>query len=416
MTTTVLSWLSRDGKFLYLTKVITSFSNNFVSVFFVIYLSLVGIPLWQAGLVLTGGLLFSTLLNVVTGYSADRVGRKKMLVFYALLTSISALVFAFFDYALVLISCAVLSSLGSRSGFGPVAMLERVILAQSCSNENRTRMYAVYNTLGSLSGSLGFLFGGFPIILQDVFGIGRIFSFRIMFLVYAILVFQVFAIYSLLSDRVEVEPSSISVKDLPLSKETKRIVFRLSLLFSMDSFGGGFITSSLVSYWFFQRFDLSVDYIGVIFFVSSILASISFILAARIAGRIGLIKTMVYSHLPSSISTTFIPFLPTLQSSVILYTGRSLLSQMDIPTRQSYTMAIVKPEERTRVGGLINLPRSITQAISPSIAGLLMQYVGLSLPFIITGIVKSVYDVSLYFTFRNIRPPEEKNRSLRPTS
>lgn len=405
--TTFLSWLSTDGKLLYSTKIITSFSNNFVSVFFVIYLSLIGIPLWQAGLVLTGGLLFSTLLNIVTGYSADRVGRKKMLVFYALFTATSALVFAFVDNTILLILCAVLSSLGSRSGFGPVAMLERVILAQSCSDENRTRMYAVYNTLGSLSGSLGYLFGGVPTILQDVLDIDQIFSFRIMFLVYAILVFSVFVIYSLLSEGVEMEGSSVDVRGLPLSMETRRIVLKLSLLFSVDSFGGGLITSSLVSYWFFQRFGLPVDYISVIFFVSSILASISFVLAAKVAGIIGLIKTMVYSHLPTSISTTFIPFMPTLQTSVILYTSRSLLSQMDVPTRQSYTMAIIKPEERTRVGGLINLPRSITQAISPSIAGLLMQYVGLSLPFIITGIVKSIYDVSLYFMFRNIKPPEE---------
>lgn len=286
-------------------------------------------------------------------------------------------------------------------------MLERVILAQSCSDGNRTRMYAVYNTLSSLSGSLGYLFGGVPTILQGVFDIDQIFSFRIMFLVYAILFFSVFVIYSLLSEGVEMEGSSVDIRHLPLSMETRRIVLKLSLLFSVDSFGGGLITSSLVSFWFFQRFGLPVDYISVIFFVSSILASISFVLAANVAGKIGLVKTMVYSHLPTSISTIFVPFMPTLQTSAILYTSRSLLSQMDVPTRQSYTMAIIKPEERTRVGGLINLPRSVTQAISPSIAGLLMQYVGLSVPFIITGIVKSIYDVFLYLMFRNIKPPEE---------
>lgn len=404
---TLLNWLSTDGKLLYSTNIMTSFSNNFITVFFVIYLSLLGIPLWHAGLVLTGGLLFSTFLNVVTGYLADRVGRKKMLVCYALLTATSALTFAFTDNTLILISCAVLSSLGSRGGFGPIAMLERVILAQSCSDEYRTRMYAVYNTLGSLAGSLGYLFGGVPAIVQDVFDIDQIVSFRIMFFVYAILIFSVFVIYSQLSEGVEVDRSSIEERHLQLSMETKRIVVKLSLLFSVDSFGGGLITSSLVSYWFFQRFELPVDYISVIFFVSSIFASISFILSAKFAGKIGLIKTMVYSHLPTSISTTFIPFMPTLQTSAILYTSRSLLSQMDVPTRQSYTMAIIKPEERTRVGGLLNLPRSITQAISPSIAGLFMQYVGLSVPFIVTGILKSAYDVALYFMFRNIKPPEE---------
>lgn len=405
--TTFFGWLSKDGKLLYLTKSITSFSNNFVTVFFVVYLSLLGIPLWQAGLVLTGGLLFSTMLNVITGYTADRMGRKKTLVFYTLLTSISALVFTFVDVPFVVIFCAVLSSLGSRSGFGPVAMLERVILAQSCSNENRTKMYAIYNTLGSLSGALGYLFGGFPAILQNVIGFDQLMSFRIMFLVYSILGFSILMIYFSLSQKVEIEVITTGVKEFPLSMETRRIVMKLSLLFSLDSFGGGLVTSSLVSYWFFQRFGLSVEYIGVIFFISSLLASISFILAAKIAGKIGLIKTMVYSHLPTSLSTAFIPFMPTLQTSVLLYTSRSLLSQMDVPTRQSYTMAIVKPEERTRVGGLINLPRSITQAISPFIAALLMQYVGFALPFILTGITKSFYDISLFFTFRNIKPLEE---------
>jgi len=407
---TYFSWLSRDGHLLYLTKSITSFTNNFVSVIFAIFLTLLGIPLWQVGLILTGGLLSSTLLNTITGFFADRIGRRKMLIFYALLTTLSGLVYAFVNYIPILILTAVLSTLGAKGGFGPVDMLERVILAQSCPSEKRTRMYAIRSTMSSLLGAMGYLFGGSPTLFQSLFNIDQFTSFQVMFLIYAVLSSLVLALYLLLSNKVEMETDLIRKKSLPLSPKTKSIVTKLSLLFSMDSFGGGLLTSTLVSYWFFQRFSLSIDVISFIFFISSILAAISFMLATKLAEKIGLIKTMVYSHLPANIMTVFIPYMPTSTTSAVLYTSRSLLSQMDVPTRQSYTMAIVSPEERTRVGGLINLPRSIAKAVSPTIAGVLMQFVGLSIPFLITGAIKIIYDISLYFTFRNIKPPEEKNQ------
>lgn len=403
----LFSWLSRDGHVLFLTNSITSFANSYVSVFFALFLTSMGLPLWQVGLVLTGGLLISTLMNVVTGFFADKIGRRKMLVFYACLTVLSGVVFAVIRYAPLLVVIAIATMLGSKRVMGPVDMLERVILAQSCSGEHRTKMYAIRNMLSSLLGALGFLFSGFPILLQNIILINQMTSFRIMFVIYGMLAFVVLLLYSRLSSDAEISTSLRENASEPLSPETKSFVIKLSLLFSMDSFGGGLLTSTLVSYWFFQRFNLSVDIIGTIFFISSLLAAVSFLLATRIAAKIGLIRTMVYSHLPSSIMTIVIPFLPTAVTSTIIYTSRSLLSQMDRPTRQSYTMAVVKPEERTRVGGLINLPRSLTQAISPTIASILMQFVGLSLPFIIAGTIKSIYDIALYWTFKDIRPPEE---------
>lgn len=403
----LFSWLSRDGHVLFLTNSITSFANSYVSVFFALFLTTMGLPLWQVGLVLTGGLLISTLMNVVTGFFADKIGRRKMLVFYACLTVLSGVVFAVIRYAPLLVVIAIATMLGSKRVMGPVDMLERVILAQSCSGEHRTKMYAIRNMLSSLLGALGFLFSGFPILLQNIILINQMASFRIMFVIYGMLAFVVLLLYSRLSSDAEISTSLRENASEPLSPETKSFVIKLSLLFSMDSFGGGLLTSTLVSYWFFQRFNLSVDIIGTIFFISSLLAAVSFLLATRIAAKIGLIRTMVYSHLPSSIMTIVIPFLPTAVTSTIIYTSRSLLSQMDRPTRQSYTMAVVKPEERTRVGGLINLPRSLTQAISPTIASILMQFVGLSLPFIIAGTIKSIYDIALYWTFKDIRPPEE---------
>lgn len=405
----LFSWLSRDGHVLFLTNSITSFANSYVSVFFALFLTSMGLPLWQVGLILTGGLLISTLMNVVTGFFADKIGRRKMLVFYACLTVLSGVVFAVIRYVPFLVVTAIATMLGSKRVMGPVDMLERVILAQSCSDEHRTQMYAIRNMLSSLLGALGFLFSGFPILMQKLTHMSQMASFQIMFVIYGMLAFVVLLLYSRLSSNAEISTSLRENASEPLSPGTKSIVIKLSLLFSMDSFGGGLLTSTLVSYWFFQRFGLSVDIIGTIFFISSLFAAVSFLLATRIAAKIGLIKTMVYSHLPSNIMTIFIPFLPTMVTSTIIYTSRSLLSQMDRPTRQSYTMAVVKPEERTRVGGLINLPRSLTQAVSPTIASILMQFVGLSLPFVIAGAIKSIYDIALYWTFKDIRPPEEAN-------
>ena len=248
---------------------------------------------------------------------------------------------------------------------------------------------------------------GAVVLVQGWFGLSQVASYRWMFGVYALLNLAVVSLYTLLSEAAEVARES-KEEPPPLSPETRRNVLRLSLLFSMDSLGSGFIPSSLVSYWFFDRFGLDMDAIALIFSGSSLLAAVSFMLAARISERIGLINTMVYSHLPSNLMTMSVPFMPSLAASSAVYMGRSLLSQMDVPTRQSYVMAIVKPEERSRVAGLINLPRSLTSAIGPTIAGFVMQFVGPSLPFVFAGGVKAVYDIALYFNFRDVKPPEEQ--------
>jgi len=401
-----LSWLSKDGKFLLAVRPLQTFSATFVSIFFAVYLSLLELPLWMIGVILTGGQLFSTAFNMAAGFVADRVGRRRMLVFFGLLVAFSGVVFATVSTPMVLIPVAVISTLGSSGGFGPANMLERVILAQSCPEDRRTRMYAIRSTLNSVARSVGSLFVGAVVLIQGWFGLSHVTAYRWMFGVYAILNLVVVALYSLLSREAEVGESR--VEPPPLSPETKGNVLKLSLLFSLDSLGSGFIPSSLVSYWFFDRFGLDMDTIALIFSGSSLLAALSFMLAARISERIGLINTMVYSHLPSNLMTMSIPYMPSLAASSAVYMGRSLLSQMDVPTRQSYVMAIVKPEERSRVAGLINLPRSLTSAIGPTIAGFVMQFMGSSLPFLFAGGLKAVYDLALYFNFRDVKPPEEQ--------
>lgn len=405
----MLSWLSRDGKLLIAVRPIQSFASGFVSVFFAVYLGLIGVPLWQIGLVLTGGLMFSTALNLVAGFLADRIGRRRMLILFGGLALSSGVIFSAVSNLMLLIPVAVISTLGYRGGFGPANMIERVILAQCCPDEMRTRMYAIRSTINSIAISAGSLFTGMVVLLQSRLHLTEIASYKAMFGIYALLNLFTVLLYSHLSRDAEIEVAR--EEELPpLSPETRRNVLKLSLLFSVDSFGGGLVTSSLVSYWFFKRFGLEMDVIGLIFSVSGLLSSASYMLAARISERIGLINTMVYSHLPANIITMSIPYMPTLTASTALFFGRALLGQMDVPTRQSYVMAIVKPKERSRVAGLINLPRSLTLAVSPSLAGFIMQFMGMSLPFLIAGGLKAFYDLALYFTFRNVKPPEERRK------
>jgi MFS family permease len=400
----MLDWVNRDGKILLLIRPLQSFAASFVSIFFAVYLSLLGLPLWQVGLTMTGGLLSSTLFNLGAGFLADRLGRRRLLMFFGVVTAAAGFVFSVVDEPSILVAVAVLTSTGYRGGFGAAQMLERVIMAQSCPDDRRTRLYAIRSTMGSVATSVGSLFTGFVVLLQG-WGLAELVAYRWMFGAYAILNMVVVLLYSQLSEAAEVEEEQIS--QVPLSPQTKKYVVLLSILFSMDALGGSFITQSLVAYWFFERFGLGMDSIGMIFSASSLLAAMSFMLAARISERIGLINTMVFSHLPANLMMTGIPYMPNLGSSLFLYLGRSLLSQMDVPTRQSYVMAIVKPEERSRVSGLINLPRSLTLAFGPSIAAYLMQFIGLSVPFLVAGVVKSVYDIALWLTFRGIKPPEE---------
>lgn len=329
------------------------------------------------------------------------------MVLFGIITVASGVVFALVSDPIILVPVAIISTLGYRGGFSPANMLERVILAQSCSEDRRTSMYAIRSTLNSVATSVGSLFVGIVVLFQKVFDVTPVTAYQWMFWIYVLMNSFVVVLYSLLSEAAEVKQNLEETS--PLSPETKKHVLKLSFLFSIDSLGSGFVTHSLVSYWFFDKFGLDMDSIGIIFSASSLLAAMSFILAARISKRIGLINTMVYSHLPANMMTMTIPWMPNLATSSAVYVGRSLLSQMDVPTRQSYTMAIVKPEERSRVAGLINLPRSLTSALGPSISGFMMQFLGSSLPFLFAGGLKAAYDLGLYFMFKDVKPPEELN-------
>jgi len=401
----MLDWVNRNGKILLAVRPIQAFAGSFVSLFFAIYLISLGLPLWQTGLVLSGGLATSTLFNLVAGYLADRMGRRRLLMFFGLMSTAAGLVFTITNQPMILVVTAVIASMGYGGGFGAAQMLERVILAQCCEDEERTDLYAIRSTIGSLATAAGSLFTGFLVVIQSL-GYVESIAYRMMFGVFTVLNLIIVFLYLMLDEEAEIEEEK--AVQVALSPETKRYAVLLSILFSMDALGGAFIGRSLAAYWFFERFGLGMDKIGMIFSASSLLAAVSFMLAARISKRIGLINTMVFSHLPANLMMAVIPYMPTLETSLFFYLGRSLLSMMDVPTRQSYTMAIVKPEERSRFQALLNLPRSVTMAIGPGIAAYVMQFVGISMPFLIAGIIKSFYDIALWFTFKDIKPPEEE--------
>jgi MFS family permease len=402
----MLEWVHRNGKILLAVRPIQAFATSFVSIFFAIYLKTLGLSISLIGLVLTGGLITSTLFNLAAGFLEARLRRRKLLIFFGLLSALGGVVFTFSTNIILLVIVAIASSMGYAGGFGAAQMLERVIMAQSCQYIKRTELYAMRSTFGSVATATGSLFSGFFVLLE-IWGFSEPTSYKLMFGLFTALNIVLVFLYLMLDEEAEVKVEK--AKQVILSPETKRYVVLLSILFSMDALGGAFITQSLVAYWLFERFGLGMDKIGLIFSASSLLAAASFMAAARISNRIGLINTMVYSHLPANIMMAAIPYMPNLETSMLLYLGRSLLSQMDVPTRDSYTMAIVKPEERARFQSLLNIPRSFTMAIGPSIAGYLMQFVSINSPFLVAGIIKAVYDALLWLTFKNIKPPEESN-------
>ena len=263
---------------------------------------------------------------------------------------------------------------------------------------------------GTFAMSAGILLSGMPQILQEN-GWSDVESFRPLFAAYVIAGLTVAVLYLFLSKNIEVKNRYKVNPQFPLkqlSPKSRSIVGRMSLLFSLDSFAGGFVIQSIVSFWFFTKFGVDLAMLSLIFAVAGILTAFSYILATRIADSIGLINTMVFTHIPANILLVLLAFTPTFQIALGLYLARMALSQMDVPTRQSYIVAVVDESERTSAVGITNTSRNVAQSISPSITGLVIQSLWLSAPFVIGGMLKIAYDVGVYLNFRKIRPPEEE--------
>jgi MFS family permease len=304
----------------------------------------------------------------------------------------------------------------SGNEVGPFLSVEQAALSQIVLDRERTHVFAWYNLVGSFATAFGALCGGrLAQVLQNS-GVTPLNSYRAIVVGYGLIGLLLLLIFTRLSAKVEAPPSPVKPDRgragdggvLGLHR-SKRVVFKLSALFSLDAFAGGFVVASFVAYWFSVQFGAEPGALGAIFFAANILAGISALLAARIAKRFGLINTMVYTHIPSNVLLILVPLMPTLPLAVLVLLLRFSISQMDVPTRQSYTMAVVDPDERSAAAGVTGVARTTGAAISPSITGALMSYPALlNVPFYLAGGLKIIYDVALYHSFRSIRPPEEK--------
>ena len=414
----LFDWLTRDGKLLLVAKVVRTFAYGFLSVILAIYLKLIGFNELLIGLILTTTLLNSVIFTLIASLYADRIGRRKFLVIYAALMSISGFVFMITENYVALIIASFIGTINiTGAETGAFLTIEQVMLPQTINNiRKRNTVFAVYNMAGTFAMSAGILLSGLPTILQQQFEmLDPIASIKLLFGLYSLLGVVMMGIYFLLSRRIEIrvaeKKNKISTSQLiptSLSPQSKNIVIKLSGLFAVDSFAGGFVIQSIVSFWFFTKFGADLTTLSYIFSIAAVLTAFSFIAAAKIADRIGLINTMVFTHIPANIMIILLAFAPTLPIAIILYLARMALSQMDVPTRQSYIVAVVSEEERTAAAGITNISRNITQAISPSLTGIIIYTFTLSAPFIIGGMLKIAYDIALYGNFRKIKPSEEK--------
>lgn len=401
----------RDALTLFSTRIIRLFSYGFLSVILALYLIQVGLNEKQIGLLLSLTLAGDAGVSLWLTTSADRFGRKRTLIAGAALMLGAGIVFIISNNIVVLMAAAIVGVISpSGNEIGPFLSVEQAALTQLLPDEKRTQTFAWYNLVGSFATATGALSGGWlAIFLQDR-GLSALNSYRSVLAGYALGGFVIGALFLSLSNAVEVDaaykaPSGPRVLGLHRSRG---VVIKLSALFSLDAFAGGLIVQSMLAYWFYIKFGIDAGVIGSIFFGTNILAGISALLAVRLANKIGLINTMVLTHVPSNILLILVPLMPTLPLAIIVLLLRFSISQMDVPTRQSYTVAVVSPDERSAAAGVTNIARSVGAAVSPSITGFFLSIPALiSAPFFLAGGLKLVYDLLLYRSFRSIKPPEE---------
>lgn len=394
----------RDRLLIFISSSLRASAVSFSGVILALYLSKLGFSVFFIGLVISAGLLGAALATLGVIYFSSRFGRKASLVLLAFLMALGGVAFAFSRNPFVLF---VASFIGMMNGMGrdrgASMTIEQAILPKTVSDQDRTKTFAWYNVSTDSGHALGSLLGILPVFFHLHAGLNSSDAYRWTWLVYSLIAFLSGILILGLSKKVEPDNQAPIFK---LSKASSSIIKRFSALSVLDSLGGGFLTTALISFWFFKRFGVDESFLGFLFFFARVANIFSHLAAAWIARRIGLLKTMVFTHLPSSLLLMTVPFMPTLTIAVILFLLRESLVEMDVPTRQSYIVAVVKPEERIHAAGITNLTRGVAWGVAPLIAGAISA-VSLSLPFLIGPSFKILYDLLLYREFRQIKPPEE---------
>lgn len=401
--------LPRDVRLLFLTRAVRLFAYGFLSVVLVLYLAEVGLTEPQIGLLLTLTLIGDTAISLWLTTTADRLGRRRMLMVGAGLMIFAGGLFVMttnFWWLVLAATLGVLSPSGNE--VGPFLPIEQSALTQMISAERRTQHLAWYNLVGSFATALGALCGGALAQALQGAGLAALESYRAIVIGYALLGGALAVFFTQLSAAAEAAPAPLAAQRALGLHRSRNVVFKLSALFALDAFAGGFVVQSLLAYWFHLRFGVEPAVLGSIFFGANLLAGLSALSAAWVARHIGLINTMVFTHLPSNVLLMLVPLMPNLPLAIALLLLRFSISQMDVPTRQSYTLAVVEPDERSAAAGVTGVARTVGAALAPILTGpLLANPALLALPFFISGGLKIVYDLALYREFQAVRPPEE---------
>ncbi len=399
-----------DIPLLFSTRIIRLFCYGFLSVILVLYLSEVGLTEQQAGLLFTFTLAGDAGISLWLTTHADGFGRKRTLIIGALLMLGAGVVFLMTNNIVVLMIAAIVGVISpSGNEIGPFLSVEQAGLSQLVHDKQRTKVFAWYNLAGSFSTATGALAGGWLAQLLQAQGWSALASYRYILTSYAIGGLLLTIFFLQLSPYIETRNEAVETKKVLGLHKSRNVVMKLSAFFALDAFAGGLIVQSMIAYWFHVKFGVDSGILGSIFFGANILAGISSLLAVRIADKFGLVNTMVFTHIPSNILLILVPLMPTLPLAIGLLLLRFSISQMDVPTRQSYTMAVVAPDERSAASGVTAIARSIGASLSPALTGLFFSIpVLFSAPFFISGGLKIVYDLLLWREFRMVKPPEER--------
>jgi len=403
--------ITSDGIRIIAARATRAFGYGFLAVVLGVYLQLLGYDAVVIGIVfglmLVGGAAFTILARGLE----TRLGRRtQLLLFGGFMAAAGVLLWSSPSLAVIVVAATlgVVSPTGTE--VGPFLTLEQAALPQAASTADRNAVFATFSLAGSLAAAAGALLAGVPSILAapSAAGPGDI---QPLFLLFSALGILVLVLYAGLSPAIEATRTASAGKAVSLSPQSRVLVSKLAALFALDSFAGGFVLQSFVSFWFFTQWAVPPGQLGVLFSVANVLTAASFLVAARLANRIGLIRTMVFTHLPSNLLLMLVPVMPTASSAIGVYLGRMALSQMDVPTRQAYTVGVVAPQERVAAAGYTNVARNLSQSLSPPIGGAAFQVLGVASPFLIGGGLKIAYDLAIFREFRKLEPRAEDSAS-----
>jgi MFS family permease len=400
---------TRDLVLVFVARGIRLAAYGLLSVVLVLYLAERGLSEARIGLLLTLSLVGDAAVSLWMATSADRLGRRRMLTGGALLMVLAgAALLGSRDFAVLALAATVGILSPSGNEIGPFLSIEQAALSQLVPDTRRTATFAWYALLGSFATALGSLLGGGGAQLLRWWGLGAVSAYRAILAGYVALGAALGLLFTMLSPRVEPTPTAATAGSRLGLHRSQRVVLQLSALFALDAFAGGFVVQSLLAYWLHVRFGLDVAALGGVFFAANLLAGVSALLAARIAARIGLVRTMVFTHIPSNLLLCLVPVMPSAWLAVAVLLVRFSISQMDVPTRQSYTMAVVAPDERSAAAGITAIARSLGASVSPVLAGVMLASPALlNLPLFLAGGLKIAYDLLLYRRFKGVAAPEE---------